>query len=99
MPTTSRPLIRPVDLVDRLAQRGGGASAARACGSAAAPASVSRAARAERSISGAPRSRSSSPHLRADPGLADVHALRGAGEVRLLGDRDQVLKLPQFHNQ
>jgi hypothetical protein len=37
-------------------------------------------------------------HLRADPGLADVHALGRAGEVRLLGDRDEVFELPQLHN-
>ena len=37
------------------------------------------------------------PDLRADPGLADVDALRGAGEVRFLGDGDEVLQLPQFH--
>ena len=37
-------------------------------------------------------------HLGAHPGLADVHALRRAGEVRLFGDRDQVLELPEFHN-
>jgi len=38
------------------------------------------------------------PDLCADPGLADAHAFGRTGEVRLLGDRDQVLKLAQFHN-
>ena len=37
-------------------------------------------------------------HLRADPGLADVHTLGRAGEVRLLGDGHEVLELPQLHN-
>ena len=36
--------------------------------------------------------------LGADAGLADVHALGGPGEVPLLGDRDEVLQLPQFHD-
>ena len=36
--------------------------------------------------------------LCADPGLRDVDALRGAGEVRLLGDGDEVLELPKLHN-
>ena len=36
--------------------------------------------------------------LSADPGLADVHTFRGAGEVRLLGHCDEVLELSQFHN-
>jgi len=36
--------------------------------------------------------------LGADPGLADVYTFRGAGEVRFLGHRDQVLELSQFHN-
>ena len=35
--------------------------------------------------------------LGADPGLADVHALGRAGEVGLLGDRHEVLELPQLH--
>ena len=39
------------------------------------------------------------PDLRADPRLADVDAFRGTGEVRFLGDRDEVLQLPQFHKQ
>jgi hypothetical protein len=30
--------------------------------------------------------------------LADVDALRGPGEVGLLGHRNEVLQLPQFHN-
>jgi hypothetical protein len=38
-------------------------------------------------------------HLCADAGLADVHALSRAGEVRLLGDRHEVLELPQLHNR
>jgi hypothetical protein len=37
--------------------------------------------------------------LGADPGLADVHALGRAREVRLLGHRDEVLELSQFHIQ
>jgi hypothetical protein len=39
------------------------------------------------------------PHLCADAGLADVHALGRAGEVRRLGDRHEVLELPQLHNR
>ena len=37
--------------------------------------------------------------LRADPRLADVHALRGAGEARLLGHGHEVLELAKFHNR
>ena len=37
-------------------------------------------------------------HLRADAGLADVHPLRGPGEVGLLGHGDEVLELAQFHD-
>jgi hypothetical protein len=37
--------------------------------------------------------------LLADGGLRDQQALGGAGEVALVGDRDEVLKLPQFHKQ
>ena len=37
------------------------------------------------------------PDLGADPRLADMHALRRAGEVRFLGHRDEVLQLPHFH--
>jgi hypothetical protein len=36
--------------------------------------------------------------LGADAGLADVHALGSAGEVLLLGNRDEVFQLPQFHD-
>lgn len=35
--------------------------------------------------------------LGTDPGLADVDAVGGPGEVRLLGHRDEVRELPQFH--
>ncbi len=38
-------------------------------------------------------------HLRADPGLGDVLALRGPGEAPLLGDRDNVGKLVELHKQ
>ena len=38
------------------------------------------------------------PDLGADAGLADVHPLGRPGEVPLLGDRDEVLQLPQLHN-
>ena len=38
-------------------------------------------------------------HLCADARLADVHALGRAREVRLLGDRHEVLELPQLHNR
>jgi hypothetical protein len=38
-------------------------------------------------------------HLRADPGLADVHPLGGPSEVGLLRHRDEVLELSQFHEQ
>lgn len=38
------------------------------------------------------------PDLRADAGLADTHPLGGAGEIRFLGDRDEVLELTKFHN-
>ena len=99
MPTTSRPLISPLTSPTAWRSAAAAASAARACGSAAAPAPVSRAARAERSISVRAEVSLEFPHLRADPGLADVHPLGRAGEVRLLGDRDQVLKLAKFHNQ
>jgi hypothetical protein len=34
------------------------------------------------------------PDLGAHPGLADVHALRCAGEVGLFRDGDEVLELP-----
>ena len=37
-------------------------------------------------------------HLRADPGLADVHTLGRAGEVRLLSDGHEILELSQLHN-
>ena len=59
MPTTSLPLTRP--LTSSTAWRSAAAAlrAARACGSAAAPASVSRAAREDRSMSAAPTSCSS----------------------------------------
>ena len=40
-----------------------------------------------------------SPDLRADPGLADVHPLGRAGEVRLFGHRHEILELPQLHNR
>ena len=36
--------------------------------------------------------------LGADAGLADVHPLGRPGEVRLLGDRDEVFQLPQLHD-
>jgi hypothetical protein len=39
------------------------------------------------------------PDLGAHPGLADVHAVGRPGEVGLLGDRDEVLQLPDLHNQ
>jgi len=38
------------------------------------------------------------PDLGTHPGLADVHPLRRAGEVGLLGHRQEVLELPKFHN-
>jgi hypothetical protein len=37
--------------------------------------------------------------LSADAGLADVHLVGGAGEVRGLGHGDEVLELPKFHNR
>ncbi len=35
--------------------------------------------------------------LGTDAGLADVYPLGRTGEVRLLGDRDEVFKLSEFH--
>ncbi|ANZ37327.1 hypothetical protein BBK82_15920 [Lentzea guizhouensis] len=35
---------------------------------------------------------------RGEAGLGDVHPLGGAGEVALLGDREEVLELPEFHD-
>ena len=35
---------------------------------------------------------------RGQAGLGHVHALRGPGEVALLGDRDEVFELAQFHD-
>ncbi len=37
--------------------------------------------------------------LRADAGLADVHALGGPGEVRGFDDGDEILQLANIHNQ
>jgi hypothetical protein len=37
------------------------------------------------------------PDLGTDPRLADMHALRRAGEVRFVGHGDEVLQLPHFH--
>ncbi|SFR18443.1 hypothetical protein SAMN04488564_104817 [Lentzea waywayandensis] len=38
------------------------------------------------------------PDRRRQRGLGDVHPARGPGEVAVLGDRDEVLKLSEFHN-
>jgi hypothetical protein len=37
--------------------------------------------------------------LGADGRLRDVDALSGAGEIGLLGDRDEIFELPQFHSR
>ena len=59
IPTTIRPVSSPVTSSTAWRAAAAAASAARACGKAAAPAAVSVATRPDRSISGAPRSRSS----------------------------------------
>ena len=37
--------------------------------------------------------------LRADGRLSDVHAVGGSGEVRLVGDGQEVFELAQFHKR
>ncbi len=37
--------------------------------------------------------------LSAHPGLGDMHAGRGPGEVGLLGHGDKVVQLPKFHKR
>jgi hypothetical protein len=86
MPTAIRPRSSPVTSPTLRRTSPAAASAVRACSSAAFPATVSVTVRAERSKS------------RAHPGLADVHPLGGTCEVPLLGDRDEVLQLTQFHD-
>ncbi len=74
------------------------ARAARAWGSTASPAAVSRTARRDRSSSGLSQLALQALDLCADRGLSDVDPLCRPGEVGLLGDGDQILQLPKFHN-
>ena len=99
IPTTIRPVSSPVTSSTAWRTAAAAASAARACGRAAAPAPVSVATRPDRSISGAPRSRSSWRICALTPDWLTCTRSRGPGEVRVLGDRDEVLQLPQFHSQ
>ena len=85
----------PGQLVDRLADRGRGEGGARMGDTRSGAGEPHRLARpveqglAELFFQGA--------DLRADARLADVDALRRPGEVRRLGDGDEVFELPQFH--
>ena len=98
MPTTTRPRISPVTSPTAWPHHRAAASAARAGPSAASPAD------GERGGAGRPVEQLGAEFafeladLGADAGLADVHPLGGTGEVGLLGDRDEVLQLPQFHD-
>ena len=90
---------QPGHVVHRLADRGRGRERGPGVRQAAAPAAVSVATRPDRSIRGAPRSRSSWRICALTPDWLTWTRSAGASEVRVLGDRDEVLQLPQFHNQ
>ena len=99
MPTTSRPRTSPVTSSTAWPDRAG-----RGQGRAGVP-ERGRTGGGEVARRGADRSNSVGAEfvfeladLGADAGLADVHPFGRAGEVGLLGDRDEVLQLPQFHN-
>ncbi|CAM5570532.1 hypothetical protein SFUMM280S_03093 [Streptomyces fumanus] len=74
------------------------ASTRRASSSSARPASVSvtrRVVRTEQRCAQLPLQR---PHRRRQAGLGDQQAFRRPGEVLVLGDRDEVLEMAQFHD-
>ena len=75
------------------------ASAAFAYGSTASPAAVSRTARRERSSKWLAQFAFQPLDLCTDRRLRDVNALGGTGEVRFLGDGDEVFQLSEFHKR
>ena len=93
------PRSRPVSSSTAVRTPRAPASAARACGSTAAPASVN--------VTAAPAAVEQldaeltlqPPHLRAHAGLRDQHPLGRAREAAFLDDRHEVLQLPQLHTQ